>query len=63
MFSDPDAGDNLTYSAALSDDSALPAWLTFTAGTRTFGGTPENDDVGTITVKVTATDNFQTPLL
>jgi len=57
VFTDPDAGDNLAYSASLSDDSVLPAWLTFTAGTRTFSGTPGNDDVGIINVKVTATDN------
>ena len=56
-FNDQDPGDNLTYSATLSDDNPLPSWLTFTPGTRTFSGTPTNSDVGTITVKVTATDN------
>jgi hypothetical protein len=55
-FNDVDAGDTLTWSATKSDGSALPAWLSFNAGTRTFSGTPANGDVGTITVKVTATD-------
>lgn len=54
-FTDAD-GDTLTYSATLSSGAALPAWLTFTAGTRTFSGTPANGDIGTISVKVTAND-------
>jgi len=45
----------LTYTAAQADDSALPSWLTFTAGTRTFSGTPGSSDAGTLSVKVTAT--------
>jgi len=53
-FADVDAGDSLTLTATLSDGSALPDWLSFN-GT-TFSGTPENDDVGTIAVTVTATD-------
>jgi len=55
VFSDPD-GDVLTYSAKLSDGSALPAWLSFNASTRTFGGTPAQGDVGSILINVTATD-------
>lgn len=54
-FSDPD-GDTLTYSATLSSGAALPAWLTFTSGTRTFTGTPLNANIGAITVRVTASD-------
>ena len=55
-FSDVDAGDSITYSAALSGGGALPTWLTFTAATQTFSGTPANGDVGTIDIDVTATD-------
>ncbi|HTF96997.1 MAG TPA: putative Ig domain-containing protein, partial [Cellvibrio sp.] len=55
-FSDPDAGDSLTYSAQLAGALPLPGWLTFDAATRTFSGTPSNGDVGSITVRVTATD-------
>ena len=55
-FTDVDAGDMLTYSATLADGTALPLWLTFDAATRTFSGTPLNGDVGTVAVKVIATD-------
>ena len=55
-FADTDAGDTLTYTATQSDDSALPSWLTFAAATRTFSGTPQAADVGTVSVKVTASD-------
>ena len=39
-FTDADLGDTLSFSATQADGSALPAWLTFNAGTRTFSGTP-----------------------
>ena len=55
-FTDVDAGDTLTYTATAADGSALPAWLTFNATTRTFSGTPAAANVGTLSVKVTATD-------
>ena len=56
VFADVDIDDSLTYTATLSDGSALPTWLTFDAATRTFIGTPLNENVGAINVKVTATD-------
>ena len=56
VFTDEDAGDTLSYLASRPDGSRLPAWLTFNAITRTFSGTPGNSDVGTVQVKVTATD-------
>ncbi|MDR6759816.1 Ca2+-binding RTX toxin-like protein, partial [Mycoplana sp. BE70] len=55
-FDDVDVGDSLTLSATLPNGDPLPTWLTFNPETGTFSGTPENGDVGTITVKVTATD-------
>ena len=55
-FADTDAGDTLTYTATKSDDTALPSWLSFAAATRTFSGTPPAADVGTVSVKVTASD-------
>jgi Ca2+-binding RTX toxin-like protein len=55
-FSDPDAGDELAYTATLADGSALPVWLSFDTGTRTFSGTPLQTDVGALDVMVTATD-------
>ncbi len=56
-FSDAD-GDTLTYSAATADGAPLPAWLTFDPETRTFSGTPENGDVGSFPVTLTASDQF-----
>jgi Ca2+-binding RTX toxin-like protein len=56
-FADLDAGDALTYSAALSDGSALPVWLSFDPAARKFSGTPANDDVGTLEIRVRATDS------
>jgi Ca2+-binding RTX toxin-like protein len=55
-FKDIDVGDSLTYSATLADGTALPSWLTFNAATMTFSGTPTNDNVGILSLKVTATD-------
>ena len=55
-FNDVDAGDSLTYTASQSDNSLLPAWLSFDSPNRTFSGTPADGDVGSFDVKVTATD-------
>jgi Ca2+-binding RTX toxin-like protein len=57
-FADDDAihGDTLTYSASLADGSALPPWLSFDPASRTFSGTPANADVGSLSLRVTATD-------
>lgn len=58
-FADADAGDSLHYSASLANGAALPAWLSFDAGTRTFSGTPGVAQLGTTWVRVIATDNSQ----
>ena len=55
-FADVDASDGLTYSATLADGTALPSWLSFDPTTRTFSGMPLNNDVGTLALRVTATD-------
>ena len=60
-FSDED-GNTLTYSATLSDDSALPSWLSFDAATQTFSGTPLNDNVGSLEVKVSVSDGTLTTI-
>ncbi|WP_422450573.1 VCBS domain-containing protein, partial [Endozoicomonas sp. ALB091] len=54
-FSDLE-GDALSYSATLADGSALPAWLSFDAASTTFSGTPGSGDVGSLLVRVTASD-------
>jgi hypothetical protein len=52
-FTDPN-GDALTYSATQANGAALPAWLHFSGGT--FSGTPGAGDVGSLQIKVTASD-------
>lgn len=54
-FTDPD-GDPLVLSATLASADPLPAWLDFDAEARRFIGTPGNQDVGELTVRLTATD-------
>ena len=55
-FTDPEGG-TITYTATLSDDSALPGWLSFNASTRELSGTPlEADTPASLTIKVSATD-------
>ncbi|MCY4451861.1 MAG: putative Ig domain-containing protein [Immundisolibacterales bacterium] len=58
-FTDVDNA-NLTYSAAQSDGSVLPTWLSFDAHDRKFSGTPAAADTGVLTVKVTASDTVLT---
>ncbi len=55
-FKDVDLNDNLSYSVTLSNGQALPDWLKFNSETLKFAGTPSNDNVGTIEIKVIATD-------
>ncbi|MNV07047.1 Bifunctional hemolysin/adenylate cyclase precursor [compost metagenome] len=55
-FTDPDAGDSLSYTATLSDGMALPSWLTFNASTRKFTGTVPIGALDSLSVRVTATD-------
>lgn len=56
-FRDDNAADVLTFSATLTDGSALPGWLTFNATTQTFEGIPPAGAIGTsLSIKVTASD-------
>ena len=57
-FSDVDIGDELSFSSALSNGSNLPSWLNFNSSNATFTGTPLNEHVGNISVRVIATDKF-----
>ena len=59
IFTDQDVGDQLTYSASLTDGNALPSWLSFSAGTLTFSGTADDAQVGHFDLRVTATDGGQ----
>src|SRR5687768_9667393 len=56
-FIDPDGQHTLTIKATLSNGSALPAWLSCDASTRTFSGTPPLAAIGaTLAIRVTAND-------
>ncbi|GAP12862.1 predicted extracellular nuclease [Longilinea arvoryzae] len=46
----------LTYTAALADGSAWPAWLSFDPETLTFSGTPPNSAAGAHAIRVTVSD-------
>lgn len=55
-FEDADGANTLTYSA-----SGLPSWLTFTAATRVFSGTPTSPtDAGISNITVTVSDGTDT---
>ena len=56
-FRDIDRGDTLSYSAALADGTPLPTWLAFDPATRTFTGTASEVNIGSVEVRVTATDS------
>ncbi len=58
-FSDPDAGDTLSYAAILSGGGALPAWLSLNAATGILSssGAMAIADLGqSFTIDITATD-------
>jgi VCBS repeat-containing protein len=50
--------DNLTYSASLSNGNQLPSWLAIDSNTGEItSNNPDNDDVGSYGIIITATDN------
>ncbi|OFW80269.1 MAG: hypothetical protein A2887_06025 [Alphaproteobacteria bacterium RIFCSPLOWO2_01_FULL_40_26] len=55
IFTEVD-GEGLTYSAALSDGSALPSWISFNSSTQTFSGNSPSTSENFI-IKLTATDD------
>ncbi|NKF23342.1 calcium-binding protein [Solimonas marina] len=57
-ITDPDPWDSITYSASMPDGSALPSWITFDPATRTFSGTPDADDLGTLQFVLWGADNY-----
>ncbi|WP_341922199.1 putative Ig domain-containing protein [Polaromonas sp. YR568] len=57
-FSDPDAGNELTYSATLVDGSPLPDWLAFDPATHKFSGVPPLESAGAYTVTLRVTDSW-----
>lgn len=55
LFTDPEGG-TLTYSATLSDGSALPSWMSFDPATRTFSGQLPSQAVS-LSLRIIATDD------
>ncbi len=57
-FSDPDAGERLSWQLTQADGSALPGWLQFDAGTRRLTGRAVQADVGDHALRVRVTDSW-----
>lgn len=55
-FRDADRNDTLSYTATLSNGTALPTWLKFDAATQTFSGTAPALALLSIDVRITASD-------
>ena len=55
-FSDDNGASGLTFTATQAGGANLPAWLTFTAGSKQFSGSAGTGDVGIVHIVVTATD-------
>ncbi len=57
-ITDPDAWDSVNYSVKMPDGSAVPAWLSFDAASRTISGTPDVANVGNLQFVLWGTDNY-----
>ncbi len=63
IFQDVDTGDSLTITVTQADGSDLPSWLEadeesyFDENYLTLSGVPSAEDLGAITIRVTATDS------
>ncbi|MGK0237389.1 MAG: hypothetical protein ACI92G_000848, partial [Candidatus Pelagisphaera sp.] len=57
-FDDQDIehGDTLNYTATVEDGSELPTWLSIDPQSGTLSGTPENGEVGSLNIRITASD-------
>lgn len=55
LFKDEDVG-SLKYSLTQADGSPLPSWLKFDVSSLTLSGTPKKADVGSLSLKLIATD-------
>lgn len=58
-FDDAD-GDSLTLTAMLDNGNPLPTWLSFDGAAGTFSGFATGNDIGTLSIKVTANDGTAT---
>ncbi|MDA0781250.1 MAG: putative Ig domain-containing protein [Rickettsiales bacterium] len=53
------SGNALTYTATLANGLQLPSWLTFDPITLKFFGTPENLDIGSIGIRIIASNTTE----
>lgn len=58
LFLDSSTVGSLAYEVTLADGTALPSWLTFDADSRTLQGDPQSANLGTLALRVTATDSL-----
>ncbi|WP_281561306.1 cadherin-like domain-containing protein [Thalassomonas sp. RHCl1] len=59
-FMDPDTADTLVYTLLQADGSALPGWLNFDSDSLTLSGIADNEDTGTLALKLIADDGSLT---
>jgi len=59
-FSDPDLADKLIFNAILENGDPPPDWLSFDEESGTFSGHPSNNDIGDLSITVTATEGQDT---
>jgi hypothetical protein len=57
LFVDPN-DDVISYSSDLADGKSLPSWLKFNPVTISFGGVPQSNDAGNVTIILFATDHI-----
>lgn len=55
-FTDAESPEGLQYRAMLANGTQLPEWLSFDEDILTFSGTPDNDAVGTYSIRIIADD-------
>lgn len=58
LFVDLDYNDNLSYSVCLSNGDVLPEHIAYNPFNHTISGTPENSDVGILSIRILAFDIF-----
>ena len=58
VFNEEVGEGSLSYSAIQQNGNALPSWLSFDAGTRTFTGNPGGCNIGTYNIRVYAENNY-----
>ena len=61
-FTDMDVEDGLSFQAEKEDGTDLPSWLVFNQENQSFTGTPKSSDIGSLNVRIIATDQTDVPV-